>query len=428
MRISLWHRRSLGVACLVVLVALVSASCAGASRATIHIGLTSTCRGTVSTFYEESVAGAELPFIERGARPLGARPSDGITSISIAGKRIDLVLGCSFAGSDVTALGELRRLVEQRGAKVLVAAPALTDGDARLVAAYAHDEPGITFFGGDPRSPTSNMFRFNPDSPQAAAGLGAYAYHVLGWRTAATIGEDDSFGWPIVAGFVAEFCALGGTVVKRVWTPFDESTWAPLVRRLPPGIDGVALMAGLQGTGGFFAAYRKLQPDLPRHVVMSAYPLAIGGRAPAGVVAAGYLPLDSNTSSWRRYVHEFRAAFPQYAGLAGGSTDIYDYDHVEAVLRALQAARGDLSDGERRFRSALERLRLPTPVGTVRLDRDHRVVGPNFLMRVRGRLDAPVIKTIPGVDVTLGGTLSATTPPTRTQPVCRAGHVPPWAR
>ena len=115
MRTSRRHSGSLGVACLVVLVAFVSSSCAGASRATIHIGLTSTCRGTVSTFYEESVAGAELPFIERGAKPLGARPSDGITSISVAGKRVDLALGCSFAGSDVTALGEMRRLVEQRG-------------------------------------------------------------------------------------------------------------------------------------------------------------------------------------------------------------------------------------------------------------------------------------------------------------------------
>ena len=49
------------------------------------------------------------------------------------------------------------------------------------------------------------------------AGVGAYAYHTLGWRTAATVAMSDAFDWAQAAGFDAEFCSLGGTIVKRIW-------------------------------------------------------------------------------------------------------------------------------------------------------------------------------------------------------------------
>ena len=432
MRADLGIPSRLGLPSLCALLVLASASCGDGPRGTIHIGFFSTCRGTTSRFYEESVAGAELPFIERGAKPLGSTPSDGITSISIAGKRVELVLGCDFAGSDLSELAAMRRLVEQRGADVLVTAPSLTQGDAQLVRDYARRQPAVTFFGGDPQSPTSNMFRLNPDSPSVGAGLGAYAYRTLGWRTAVTFGEDDSFGWPVAAGFVAEFCSLGGTVVNRYWTPFGADAWAPNVRQIPTGVDGVALMAGLQGTNSFFSAYRKVQADLPRHVVMSAYPLAIGGTAPLGVVAGGYLPFSLNAQNWTHYLREFGEAFPQYANEAGGATDIFAYDPVKAALDAIDRVHGDLSAGERQFRGALAASRLQTPVGVVRLDANHRYVGPNFLMRMEkgapGKPVAQTIREIQNVDVTLGGTLSATIPPTRTEPVCRKRRPPPWAR
>ena len=415
-----------------MLLVFASLSCGGAQRRTIRIGFVSTCRGQVSRFYEESVAGAELPFIERGARPRGSLPSDGITGVSIAGKQVELVLGCTFAGSDLSNLAEMRRVVEQRGADVLVTPPALTAADDRLVRDYASQQPDVTFFGGDPRSPTSNMFRTEPEGSLVGAGLGAYAYRTLGWRTAVTFGEGDSFGWPIAAGFVAEFCSLGGVVADRYWTPFGTDAWAPKVKQIPSRVDGVALMAGFQGTRSFFSAYKQVHPDLARHVVMSAYPLAIGGTAPAGVVAAGYLPFTLRAQSWSRYLQEFGQAYPQYAKEAGGATDIFVYDAVEAALEAIDRVHGNLAAGERGFRVALGALRLQTPFGTTRFDADHRYVGPNFLMRMErdaaGKLAAKTVRVIPNVQSTIDGALTPNTTPTRTRPVCRKGHVPLWAR
>jgi len=434
MRANVRLRSRPGIVLLAALFVFAATSCGSESKRTIRVGFLGACKGPPGTWYDESVAGAELPFIERGAKPLGPKPSDGITSVSIDGARVELILGCSFAGSDSNELAEMRQLVEQRGVDVLVNEPSLTAEDAELVDDYAVRQPNVTFFGGDPRGPTSNMFRVNPDGPAVSAGLGAYAYRTLGWRTAVTFGEDDSFGWPITAGFVAEFCSLGGTVVDRYWTTFSTDDWSTKVRQIPSGVDGVALMAGFQATNSFFATYRRLQADLPKHVVMSAYPLSLGGTAPAGVVSAGYLPLASHARSWSRYLREFAAAYPQYAKEAGGATDIFVYDPVAATLDAIDRVHGDLSAGERRFRAALGRVRLKTPVGIVRLDHDHRYVGPNFLMRMEtsagGKLVARTIRVIPNVDASHDGALDAIhpDPATRTEPVCRKGHVPTWAR
>jgi branched-chain amino acid transport system substrate-binding protein len=71
------------------------------------------------------------------------------------------------------------------------------------------DEQEITL-----RRPAPNLFRFSPDYGQQAAGLGEHAYRTLGWRRVAVVAGDSASGWGGSAAFVAEFCALGGTVVE----------------------------------------------------------------------------------------------------------------------------------------------------------------------------------------------------------------------
>src|SRR5438093_174712 len=87
---------------------------------------------------------------------------------------------------------------------------------------------------------TAKPFRigFVADAAQAAAGLGSYAYRTLGWRTAATMADDIPYGWETAAGFVAEFCALGGRVVERRWVPVgaDAATVMPAVPRSADGV------------------------------------------------------------------------------------------------------------------------------------------------------------------------------------------------
>ena len=65
-----------------------------------------------------------------------------------------------------------------------------------------------------PRAPTCSASR--PTTAQHEAGLGAYAYHELGWRRAAVVADDANPGWAGAAAFTAEFCALGGTDRDRL--------------------------------------------------------------------------------------------------------------------------------------------------------------------------------------------------------------------
>ena len=70
------------------------------------------------------------------------------------------------------------------------------------VANYAKAHPTKTFIIGTAGSqdPTmqiapKNMFRYHGDGAQWNAGIGEIAYKKLGWRKAAIIMDDYSFGW-----------------------------------------------------------------------------------------------------------------------------------------------------------------------------------------------------------------------------------------
>ena len=448
MRAELRPRRTL--AALALGLGLVAAGCGSGGKGTIKIGVISDCRGVFSAFYDQTLAGAELPLILRGGKLKGPRPSDGLEGASVAGKRVELLLGCEDYLSPKTTLAEARRLVEHEGAGVLVAPG--WEGDGLLIRDYAKRRPRIVFSAAsmEPettlKEPAPNLFRFNIDAAQTMAGLGGYAYHELGWRNVVTFGEDDPSGWPVVAGFVAEFCSLGGNIVKRLWGPSELTDWSPVVAQIPSkGVDGVLMASSLQGTRGFFEAYGRLHRNLSRQVLASGFALILAGRRittngrPSGlsnrllgVVAGDRLPFQSPAPAWVKYLHDFQKTFP---GTQGGGAVPYIpyYNAMEAVLEALEHVHGDLSQGERRLMAALRGLQLDAPDGRIRLDANRQAIGPNYLSRVardgRGRLVIRTFRSVPDVEQTFNGYFSATSPAaSRIEPRCRRGNPPPWAR
>ena len=111
-----------------------------------------------------------------------------------------------------------------------------------------------------------NLFRFTPDGAQLMAGLGAYAYHELGWRRAATIADDQSFDYTQVAGFVAEFCSLGGTV-EQVWVPPSQQRSPAYYAQLPQDVDGYVAAGFILNTLGLVTALPRLRGNLANDVV-----------------------------------------------------------------------------------------------------------------------------------------------------------------
>jgi branched-chain amino acid transport system substrate-binding protein len=226
-------RRLLAVAGLAL---LAVAGCGSSSTATstgsnvIKLGILSDCQGDFGSFYNDDIGGAlSVLAAHYGGKPSGSKPSDGMTGAVIAGKQIQIVgFGCSDSTAN-KAIEETRRLVEQLGADILIGP--LSGDEGIAVANYAKTQPNKTFLNGISGAQDAtlkvqapNFFRFNPDGAQWSAGLGSYAYSNLGWRTAAVIGDDYAFPYTSNAGFIAEFCAVGGNVTSRIWPLWAQPT------------------------------------------------------------------------------------------------------------------------------------------------------------------------------------------------------------
>jgi branched-chain amino acid transport system substrate-binding protein len=422
-------------ATLVLLAAsLTLGGCGGPGAAPIRIGILSDCYGPFSSAHELIVASAELPLIERGGKLLGRNPSDGIEGASASGRRVELLVGCVTGTEDV--LPEARRLVEESGVQILVGP--LYNDHGLVLREYARRAPETIFViqpSGAPEltlsNPAPNVFRTTPDTAQSAAGLGSYAYHELGWRTAATVADDAPYGWGSVAGFIAEFCALGGRIVGREWIPLGTEPGA-VVPRLPLSAGGVYLGGALEPMAGFVRRYSAVHPNLSRRLLSNAvllYDPQIVSRV-AGLVVAGALPFQP-TSAEQAYVAAFAKAFPGIPAASALAPLAVPYrDGVEAVLEALERTGGVTGP---RLMAALANLELDSPSGRIRLDRNRQAIGPNYLSRVatdaQGKPAIRTLRVVPNAEQTFGGYLKPDDPPpSRTSPACKHGNPPPWAR
>ena len=170
-------------------------------------------------------------------------------------------IGCSNDRAD-TAIKETKRLMEQLDADVMIGP--LSGDESIAVANYAKQHPDKTFVDGSSgaqdttlkvRAP--NFFRFHGDGAMWNAGLGDLAYNKLGWKTAAVVADDYSFAWTSAAGFIAEFCAVGGNVTKRVFPPLNTTDYSSYAQQMPTDVDGTFVAVGGAGLIPFLKAYEQ---------------------------------------------------------------------------------------------------------------------------------------------------------------------------
>ncbi len=76
------------------------------------------------------------------------------------------------------------------------------------------------------------------------------------------------------------------------------------------------------------------------------------------------------------------------------------------MFRALDEIKGDLSDGNKKFREALTKMVLDAPNGKITLDENRQAIGTNFVTEVvkddHGDLVSKVVKVVPNVQERLG--------------------------
>jgi len=410
----------------------------------IKIGIFANNEGPFAPFEGQTWGGAMLPLINRGATPVSGDPTKGVENAVIAGHPIELVYGGSDATPD-KAVEEARRLVEQEKVDILVGPLSGSEGIA--VANYSKEQPGVTFVNGisgaqdttlKVRSP--NFFRFHNDGTQWTAGLGDYAYNTLGWRNVVTIGDDYDFPYSQIAGFVAEFCSIGGNVTKRLWPPLGEEDYSSYITQIPEDVDGFFMGVGGTGTVAFVKQYEQLRGNLADKIMGGIFmtdPVILKelGNQVVGVVTAGMTSGDSQESSYLDYSSALDTAYPDLKGTASSVFAYGYYTAMEAIAQALEQVKGDLSDGHSAFNDALANLELDAPLGTIKLDENRQAIMDNFLQQIvkdntgDDVPDVKTIKTIPQVDQTFAGAFSPETPsPDRTNPPCKKGTPPPWTK
>jgi branched-chain amino acid transport system substrate-binding protein len=412
---------------------------------TIKVAILSNCEGAFGAFYEPDIAGAQVPFINRGAKAENPKkPSDGITGAEIAGKKIEIVgYGCSDGTAD-KAIDETRRLMEQEGADILIGP--LSGDESIAVANYAKEHPDKTFVNGAAGAQDAslkvqapNYFRYNTDGAQFSSGLGDYAYNELGWRTAAVIGDDYAFPYTSLAGFIAEFCSIGGKVTKRVWPPLGEKDYSSYISQIPEDVDG--LYVGVGGTGliAFIKQYEQQRGEIDTKKMMGNVfwpdPLVlkeVGDRLVGGVTA-GPTSADLDTPVAKEYVGEIKAAYPEIAPLASSVFVYHYYIASEALIQALEQVGGDISGGQKKLQEALADVEFDAAYGNIKLDENRSAISDNYVQRIVPDTtgdnvpDAKTIRVIPDTDQQFGGLFSEEAPaPDRENPKCEKGNPPEW--
>ena len=426
-------RARAGLAVIVVAAVWLGAGCGGTKPEAFRIGILTDCFGPFSTLYETSVASAELPLLKRGGRLVGNKPSSGVAGARVEGRPAKLEIGCVSGSDDVIPV--TRHLVEEIGVQAVVGP--FDPQEGMILREYARRQPATAFLIQPSAAshltltkPAPNVFRFAPDAAQSVAGAGSYAYRELGWRTAAIVADDIPYSWEGAAGFISEFCSLGGRIVDRAWIPFGADP-AAAVPQLPPKTDGVYLGLVLSPALGFLKRYAA-HHDVSRRLV-STTPLLYDPRVIAlmrGVVVAGSLPVQP-TAATAKYAASFAKAFPAIpAPTAIDPTAVPYRDGVEALLEALDHSGGKTGAP---LLATLARLELDSPMGRIDLDANRQAIGPNYLSRIavdaKGKPAFRTVRVVPNVDQTFGGYLApGDPPPNRTHPACVKRTPPPWAR
>jgi branched-chain amino acid transport system substrate-binding protein len=379
---------------------------AASGSGTIKLGLLSTLEGPFAPFGEAANMGAKVALLEFGGKLDGTGPRDLVSGAKVGGKSIELSVESSDATPDV-AVEATRRLVEQNKVDVMVGP--LSGDEGIAVKNYAKNHLDVTFVNGSSgaqnttlRDPAPNFFRYNTDGAQWMAGLGKYAAGKLGYKHVATVGEDYSFPYDQVGGFMTEYCAAGGHVDKKIWVPLGTKDYASFIAQIPKNLDAVYVALGgtdaLNFTKQFDEFTGKKVPLLGGSITVDGSIIAGLKDRVEGTVSAGPVAV-LDTPEYKAYADALKKNFPK-AG-PPGLFDLSYYLNMKSLLQGLDKSGGDVSGEDTKLRETLSSLSWTTPLGPLKLDENRQAISNNYLFKVTNG-QSTLLSTVKDVNQTLG--------------------------
>ena len=280
------------------------------------------------------------------------------------------------------------------------------------------------------------------------AGLGDILHNQEGWDTVAVIADDYSFGHTSAAGFIADFCGVGGDVTARVFPPLGTTDYSSYIQQLPDPdeVDGYFWVVGGTGTQAALEAFVNAKGELTgdQHAGNLFFNPGLAqalGTDIAGAYVGGFavLPGDVKTPEIEEYLASADETWESLStGLTGGEPGppstaagfgfMYGYYTAGvALVRALEETGGDVDP--QTLQSTLAELELTDlPYGDISLDENRSGivdVGLSQLVEENGEIVQKAVAIIPDVDQSFGGTFSEDTPaPSRDFPPCEEADLP----
>ena len=410
----------------------------------VKVAIMTDCKGAFAFGYDVDIGGAQTAFAQfaHGVTKSHAKPSAGMTGIHVGTTPIKIVgYGC---GNDTVpvAVTETKRLMEKLNADVMIGP--LSGDEAVYVANYAKAHPTKTFIVGTAGSqdPTmqiapKNLFRYHGDGAQWNAGIGELAYKKLGWRKAAIMMDDYSFGWTSGAGMIADFCAVGGQITKRVFPPLNTTDYAPFVRQLPPPnqVDGYFWVVGGTGTAAALKAYEQAYGKLdPTKNIGNLFFGFLGAdKVVAPKVVGAYVGgFGNNPGVHYPKVDAYRAyAKKMYPAQNVDDGFFYNY-YMAAKALTIGLARSGGAVGAKLAAALPRSIDGPFQIsngGKVTLDSRRQAIQDQYQLQLvanpDGSVSPQVVAYVPAVDQSFGGLFKPTSPPPgRTQPPCKKVKTP----
>jgi branched-chain amino acid transport system substrate-binding protein len=385
-----------------VLSAAIAATFAGNVQAqdVLKIGLLATLEGPFAAGGQDAMRGAELALKQKNGMA--------------GGKKIEFIKGSSDATPD-KAVNATRKLVEQDKVQIMIGP--LSGDEGIAVKNYSKSKPDVTFINGSSGAqattlvdPSQNFYRFNTEGAQWMVGLGEYALS-KGYKKMALIAEDYGFPYSQVQGFMAGYCAKGGHIVQKSWVPLGTKDYSSIVAKIPENIDAILVVLGGSDSVNFLSQYEQAGGDKPivgGSITVDQTVLNYKGKRRDGVLgtpAAGPMADSLDTPEWKKFVGDYKANFKD--GFPSPSLFAYlYYVNARAALEGLDAVKGDLSDGQKKYRAALQKTNFKGPAGDVKIDENRNGVGTTYITEVAkgadGVLYNKVVKSVPNITQTLG--------------------------
>ncbi|HEX4764759.1 MAG TPA: ABC transporter substrate-binding protein, partial [Lichenihabitans sp.] len=387
--------------CGLAIAAVATANAARAADGEIKLGFMTTLEGTYTVPGQDGLRGFEMALKEHHDEA--------------GGKKITYTVAPTDASPD-SAVRAATKLVEQDGVKIIVGP--LSGSEGLAMRDFARQHPDITVINGISGAqettmvdPAPNFFRFNMDGAQWGAGLGDYVVNTKGWKTVATLADDYSFGYTNFLGFALGFCNAGGKIEKRFWVPLGTKDFASIISALPDDVDAIFLGLGGGDAINFLNQYQQAggQAHLIGGTIMADQTvLTAKGNAKKALLGTPTSGPQADTwddPKWKEFVKIYQDDFPADKRFPVPSLFATGYyNSANAMFKALDEVKGDLSGNEKKFMEALSKVELDAPNGHIKLDENRQAIGTNFITEVTegadGNLVNKLVKTVPDVNQT----------------------------